>query len=73
MSWQESKSYDEWKLNPPEPPESLLKCDQCGAEFQPGDRIYEIECENLCENCADAWLNCQWRYVEESECYERNL
>lgn len=71
MSWEDS--YDKWKTTPPEPKESRFKCDHCGEELFPGDKIYEIEGENLCENCAHSWLDGQWRFLDESECYERNL
>lgn len=66
MSWE--SSYDKWKTTPPEPMESQFKCDHCGEEFYPDERVYEIDGENLCVGCAEEWLDNQWRWVNESEC-----
>ena len=69
MSGLDNPGYDRWKLNPPEPPESHFKCDQCHEEFYPGDRVYEIEGDNLCSACAIEWFDEQFRFAQEDECY----
>ena len=62
-------AYDRWLANPPEPPMSQFHCEHCNEEFYPGDRVYYIEGENLCCECAQKWLDEQCRFVQEGECY----
>ena len=61
--------YDKMLANPPEPKESRFKCDKCGRPFQTDDRVYECDCDNLCEECAYDWLNDLWHYATWEQCY----
>ena len=61
-------AYDKWKTTPPEY-ESLIKCDMCGNDFYPEDMLYEIDGDNLCEECAERWLKGRSRTVRQEECY----
>lgn len=69
MSALDNPYYDDWKLNPPEPEESHFKCEHCHEEFQPGDKVYNIEGDLICYECAWEWLDNQSRLVKEEECY----
>ena len=61
--------YDKWRTTPPERRESKLKCDYCGDELFPGERAYDIMGDTLCYKCANRWLDDQYRFVQEEECY----
>lgn len=67
MSWEDS--YDKWKTTPPEPKESRFICGTCGEKIYPGDDVFDIDGEALCEECAKTWLYEQRRYATEEECY----
>ena len=41
----------------------LMVCDECGAVLREGDAYYETDLGNLCEECADVWLNEKRRLV----------
>ena len=64
-------SLDNYLKNPPDYPESKLKCDgdRCRWEFMPEDKVYRIEGLNLCRECAYKWLEEQAEEVTEAECY----
>lgn len=68
MSGLDNPGYDRWKLNPPEPIESHFVCDCCHEEFFPGERVYELDGENLCVECANQWFDEHFRFVQEWEC-----
>lgn len=63
-------ALDRYLTTPPEPKESVFKCDQCKDEFYPGDEYYCIEEENLCYECAFKWLDKMKRTATEEQCYE---
>lgn len=62
-------SLDEMLANPPEGEESKFVCECCKEPFEPGDRVYSIEGENLCIECATSWFDEQFHFAQETECY----
>lgn len=62
-------SYDRWKTTPPDEPESNFTCECCGDFFLPDDKVYDIEGEEMCEECAKEWLERQVHLATEDECY----
>lgn len=42
--------YDDWKTTPPDDPEPVAYCNQCGAPIYEGDALYEID-GGICEDC----------------------
>lgn len=60
-------SDPERQLEPPEY-EPLGCCDACGEEFCEGDAYYTIdETTELCECCAEAWLQERRRIAERDD------
>lgn len=43
-------NYDNWKTTPPEEPEPVEYCHQCGAPMYEGDVLYTID-GGICEDC----------------------
>lgn len=62
-------AYDRWKTTPPDEPESKLKCFECKGEFYPGDKIYRLDDEVYCEECASEWLEQQSETATDEMCY----
>lgn len=46
--------YDNWKTSPPEEPEPVYECEQCGRGLYDGDECYEINRETLCAYCGQS-------------------
>ena len=67
--WQ--RDLDRYLTTPPEDkmPVSKAYCHECGEEFYPEDRAYEIEDRLLCRDCAEEWLEDHSRKITEEECY----
>ena len=58
--------YDKWKTTPPEAPESMCKCFECGTELYPFDEYYRLNEEVYCPDCAAEWLDMhKYRVTEE--------
>ena len=68
-NWQ--YDLDRVLTTPPEDemPVSKFYCHECGFEFYPDDRVYDIDGRILCEDCADDWLEDHVRKATEEECY----
>ena len=64
--WQ--ASYDRMLANPPEE-DSKFHCDHCGEPIFPEERYYDVEGEYLCRECALEWLEDQYRFATEEQCY----
>lgn len=63
-------AYDIWKTTPPEDRESNLKCVECKDEIYPGERIYRLEDEVYCRDCAREWLENHSEEATEDMCYK---
>ena len=44
-------NYDNWKTTPPEEPEPVEYCHQCGEPMYEGEPVYEFFDEGICEEC----------------------
>ncbi len=44
--------YDEWKTTPPDDPEPVAYCAQCGDPIYEGDALYTID-GGICEGCLE--------------------
>ena len=64
-SWE--ADLDRYLTTPPEDelPESRIKCCECGEELYPGDYVYKIEGDYLCEDHAEEWLKSQRIEIDE--------
>lgn len=50
--------YDIWKTTPPEDPEPVDYCNQCGVPLYEGDAFYTID-GGICEDC----LECTYKEI----------
>lgn len=45
--------YGTWKTIPPEDPDPVYMCEDCGGGIFEGDRYYSVNGEILCEECME--------------------
>lgn len=50
-------------IEPPEP-KPVMVCERCSYELYEGDSYYDCDGTNLCEDCAQEWLE-QHKYIAE--------
>ena len=62
-------ALDRWLTTPPEEPDLVFFCEHCKEPFEVDDKVYHIEGECLCEECAQEWLHQQVTYATAEECY----
>lgn len=66
-SWE--YQLDQMLKNPPEGPESKLRCEVCGAEIYPDERYYELDGLVNCSDCAHDWMGQQAKYATADQCF----
>ena len=62
-------AYDRWKTSPPEEPDSILHCFECKCDIYPGEKIYRLDDEVYCSECAKEWLAQFEEEATEEQCY----
>lgn len=65
-------AYDRWKTTPPEEPDSILHCHECKCDIYPGERIYRLDDEVYCSECAKEWLAQFEEEATEEQCYGKH-
>ena len=50
------KSLDRWLTISPDEEESKCKCVECKVELYPGEKIYVLDGDIYCRDCALEWL-----------------
>ena len=63
------KQLDSYLTTPPKEKDTAFWCDDCGEDFNPGDKYYEIDGSKLCENCAKDWLETHEKVATEDDCF----
>lgn len=53
-------------IEPPEP-KPVMACERCSYELYEGDPYYDCDGAELCEDCAQAWLEQHKCVVEKTE------
>lgn len=49
-------ALDRWLTTPPDEEESKCKCSECKADMYPGEKIYVLDGDIYCRDCALEWL-----------------
>ena len=62
-------ALDRWLTTPPDDPETILHCRECGTEIYPGERIYRLDDDIYCSECANEWLAQFEEEATEEMCY----
>ena len=62
-------ALDRWLTTPPDDPETRLHCRECGQDIYPGERIYRLDDDIYCSECAREWLEQFEEEATEEQCY----
>lgn len=64
-----NKSLDRWLTEPDDEKDSKLYCRECGQQIYPGERIYNLDDDFYCSDCAHEWLEQFETEATEEQCY----